>query len=453
MTSQYGVGTCLEPTWKGYCGGTLDALYLIEWCIRGNGKHVTRRPHDRERASLIASGNIFIYQEQANGIKRWTDGILWSPSRMLGNFFIYRELDKPFKPRQKRKTNHKENGATKASSNHRPTSIRHAGVKAIGSATGPSTSGSFSSQGGPSLGNSETRALVGSLVDRYDFKKDGLIKKTISLSYNDTTHHIVSYYTIEDVKSNILHRPSETFLRDYLPRPELIQSSNFRVAVGYGDIFFMPDNPRYGGYSAPQVDDDKYTMQGMYRASVSGSMSVPTVPSVLGLHIGGGYTKQYVQPQSYPVQHLPTVTMPPEHRLSAAYSAPSSSHYTYTHGSTALPSNDEANHNLSNGSMSSTNDINGGQAASTYSGYRGLQAFNSSSAASNNTPNNAPINALNTLQTSGSFYLGAMSHSQNNVNSSAAVPPAPDLDGHMPRTDGTAASIPQMGHFILIDDL
>ncbi|KAH6653499.1 Gti1/Pac2 family-domain-containing protein, partial [Truncatella angustata] len=207
MTSQYGAGACLEPTWQGYCESTLDALYLIEWCIRGDGKYVTRRPHDRERASLIASGNIFIYKEQANGIKRWTDGIPWSPSRMLGNFLIYRELDKPFKLGQKRKTNHKENGVTKASSNHQPSSIRHA------------------------EGNAKTRALVGSLVDSYDFKKDGLIKKTISLSYNTTTHHIVSYYTIEDVESKILHRPSETFLRDYTPRPELIQSSNFRVPI------------------------------------------------------------------------------------------------------------------------------------------------------------------------------------------------------------------------------
>ncbi|KAH8193781.1 hypothetical protein TruAng_012052 [Truncatella angustata] len=117
------------------------------------------------------------------------------------------------------------------------------GIIAVGSATGSSTSGSFSSQGGSSHGDAETRALVGSSAGSYQFKQDGLIKKTISLSYNTTTHHIVSYYTIEDVKFNILHRPSETFLRDYPPRPELIQSSNFRVPVDDNDIFFMPDNP------------------------------------------------------------------------------------------------------------------------------------------------------------------------------------------------------------------
>ncbi|KAH8193563.1 hypothetical protein TruAng_012271 [Truncatella angustata] len=448
MTSQYGAGACLEPTWKGYCGSTLDALYLIEWCIRGNGKHVTRRPLDRERASLIASGNIFIYEEQASGIKRWTDGVPWSPSRMLGNFLIYRELDKPFKPEQERKTTkHKENGVTKASSNHQPSSIRHAEVMAMGSATGPSTSGSFSSQGGPSHGNAKVRALVGSLVDSYDFKKDGLIKKTISLSYDTTTHRIVSYYTIEDVKSNILHKPSETFLRDYPPHPELIQSSKFRVPINDNDIFLMPDHSRYGGYSVPQAYDNRHMMQGMYHASVSGSMSVPTVPSVPGLHIGGGYTTPYVQSQSYPIQHLPTITMPPAHRLSAAYSAPSSSHYTYTHGSMQqqrYPSEDQSygmTHNYPNNVPNDNLSNNGGQAASTTSGYHGLQAFNSSSAASNNASNNAP----NTVQTSGSFSLGAMSHSQNNVNSSAAVPRAPDLDGHMPRTDGTAASHPANG--------
>ncbi|KAH6661258.1 Gti1/Pac2 family-domain-containing protein [Truncatella angustata] len=332
-TSQSGAGAPLEPTWQGYCGSTMDALYLIEWCLRGNGKHVPRRPHDRERADLIASGNIFIYEEHASGIKRWTDGVPWSPSRILGNFLIYRELDKPFEPGQKKKAKpKKENGVTKATSNQRSNSIGHAGVMAMGSATTSSAPGSFSSQNGSSQGDAETRALVGSLVDSYQFKQDGLIKKTISLSYNNITHHIVSYYTIEDVKSNILHRPSETFLRSYPPRPELIQSSNFRAPVDDNDIFVMPDDPRYGGYGDPRAYDDRYMMQGMYHAGVPRSMSVPTVPSVPGLHIGG-YAAQYVPQQNYPVQHSPTTTMPPAHALSTAYSSSPSSTYPYTHGS------------------------------------------------------------------------------------------------------------------------
>ncbi|KAI0177257.1 Gti1/Pac2 family-domain-containing protein, partial [Pestalotiopsis sp. NC0098] len=211
--SQTGGGAPLEPTWQGYCGSTMDALYLIEWCLRGVGKHVPRRPHDRERGDLIASGNIFIYEEHASGIKRWTDGVPWSPSRILGNFLIYRELDKPFEPGQKKKAKPKKENATTSS-----TSTSY-------------NSNNNNNQNGAGQGDAETRALVGSLVDSYQFKQDGLIKKTISLSYNNITHHIVSYYTIEDVKAGSLQRPSETFLRGYPPRPELIQSSNFRAPV------------------------------------------------------------------------------------------------------------------------------------------------------------------------------------------------------------------------------
>ncbi|KAK5631893.1 hypothetical protein RRF57_007607 [Xylaria bambusicola] len=109
-------GSPLEPTFQGYVGSTMDALLLFEACLSGNLTHVSRRPHDRERPTLIRSGNVFIYEEHSSGIKRWTDGVAWSPSRILGNFLIYRELDKPFQPGEKKramKRNKPESGALK----------------------------------------------------------------------------------------------------------------------------------------------------------------------------------------------------------------------------------------------------------------------------------------------------------------------------------------------------
>merc|ERR1712093_120492 len=43
---------------------------------------------------MIMSGTVFAFDENATGIKRWTDGALWSPSRIIGNYLVYRELDK-----------------------------------------------------------------------------------------------------------------------------------------------------------------------------------------------------------------------------------------------------------------------------------------------------------------------------------------------------------------------
>ena len=93
----------LVPTFHGFVQNSMDGLILFEACLSGKLHHVPRRPHDRERSQLIKSGNIFIYEENASGIKRWTDGVAWSPSRILGNFLIYRELDKPFPPGEKKR--------------------------------------------------------------------------------------------------------------------------------------------------------------------------------------------------------------------------------------------------------------------------------------------------------------------------------------------------------------
>lgn len=48
---------------------------------------IKRRLRDDER-KLIRSGQVFVFDERESGIKRWTDGLLWSPSRILMNFLV-----------------------------------------------------------------------------------------------------------------------------------------------------------------------------------------------------------------------------------------------------------------------------------------------------------------------------------------------------------------------------
>ncbi|CEI88404.1 Putative YALI0B18282p [Rhizopus microsporus] len=102
------------------------------------------------------------------GIKRWTDGLLWSPSRILGNFLVYRELVN----REQRKSLAPSNGL------------------AI---------------------DQRERALIGSLTASntpYNFKENGLIKKTIRMPVNGNFLHIVSYYNKDDVLNHVLPTPS-----------------------------------------------------------------------------------------------------------------------------------------------------------------------------------------------------------------------------------------------------
>ncbi|CEJ81310.1 Putative Camp independent regulatory protein [[Torrubiella] hemipterigena] len=206
----------LQPTFKGYIGTTLDALVLFEACLAGKLDHVARRPHDRERQDLIKSGNIFIYEEHSSGIKRWTDGVSWSPSRILGNFLIYRELDKPFPPGEKKRALKKNK------------KIPQGIVK---------PEDQLPMMGGMEMDSlnarqAAERALIGSLVDSYAFKEDGLVKKTISVTHGGVSHHMVSYYNVRDVLEGTLAHPTKTpGLEDCVPRPELIMSQNFRAPV------------------------------------------------------------------------------------------------------------------------------------------------------------------------------------------------------------------------------
>ncbi|KAG2214356.1 hypothetical protein INT47_000912, partial [Mucor saturninus] len=165
-------------TFHGFIENTTDTLLIIEACRNKILPTINRRLIERER-SLIKSGTIIVFDETESGIKRWTDGFLWSPSRILGNFLVYREL---------------ANRETRSSEGE-----------------GYNLYNGGNSNGDPALLHQRERALVGSLTTAntsYNFKQDGLIKKTIRIMVNGNYLHIVSYYSKNDVLENQLPTPS-----------------------------------------------------------------------------------------------------------------------------------------------------------------------------------------------------------------------------------------------------
>ena len=187
-------GAALQPTFQGHVSTTQDALILFEACLQGHLSHVPRRPHDRERSSLIRSGSVFIYEENASGIKRWTDGVTWSPSRILGNFLVYRELDKPFPPGEKKRAMKKQN--------RRPSRPGEPYPGSLGSET-------------PSFGNERQpseveRQLIGSLIDSYGFKPDGLVR-ALPTTLSATTTYTMSSQIICELRAR--PRTCSTFVR------------------------------------------------------------------------------------------------------------------------------------------------------------------------------------------------------------------------------------------------
>lgn len=252
-----GTAAVLEPTFVGYVASTHDALILFEACLTGVLHHVPRRPHDRERSQLVRSGSIFIYEENASGIKRWTDGVTWSPSRILGNFLVYRELDKPFPPGEKKRAMKK--GV------RRPPPATRAGEpyprpqpESNGSTYSPTTPSATGAYGERSAQSELERALVGSLVDSYGFKEGGLVKKTMSVTVSGVTHHLVSYYSVDDVIQGRLNPPSMVENLKYIrPRPELTTKQSFRAPIDDLDSANVEDadagQAALYGYRPPMV--------------------------------------------------------------------------------------------------------------------------------------------------------------------------------------------------------
>ena len=94
----------LHPTYTGFIETTCardrqrskqahaadDALIVINLCRLRQLDYVHARVGEADRERLIRSGSVFVFDENAAGIKRWTDGLTWSPSRICNNFLVYR---------------------------------------------------------------------------------------------------------------------------------------------------------------------------------------------------------------------------------------------------------------------------------------------------------------------------------------------------------------------------
>ena len=292
----------LQPTFTGHVASTHDALILFEACLTGQLSHVPRRPHDRERNSLIRSGSIFIYEENASGIKRWTDGVTWSPSRILGNFLVYRELDKPFPPGEKKKA-HKVK-------NRRPTRPGEPYPRPESTGDSYSPTATHATTFGNDRAPTEIeRQLIGSLIDSYGFKADGLVKKTMSVTVQGVTHHLVSYYNIHDVIANQLRTPSQLPELQYLrPRPELTSKQSFRAPLEEVDeaIEAARDGHQgpYGyrplGPQSPFPGGTPYYLSGNYPHPPPHHQVTSAGYAVGGPAIAGSYIPPHLAPPQMP---------------------------------------------------------------------------------------------------------------------------------------------------------
>ena len=177
VSNEQASSTWTEPPWSGWIETTGDALLILEAARRGLIPRVTRRLVDSER-KMITSGSVFVFDEVESGIKRWSDDFLWSPRRILGNFFLYRETERLIRGagyRSARLDNDTDDDDSKAE-----------GILLSRPKTDNASMG---------VNKHKERTLVGSLTNSYNFKpakRDGLMKKVSFLGFSSNNSNRVT---------------------------------------------------------------------------------------------------------------------------------------------------------------------------------------------------------------------------------------------------------------------
>ncbi|KAJ3416146.1 hypothetical protein HDV05_002791 [Chytridiales sp. JEL 0842] len=144
----------------------------------GGKKRVVGIPRIKSRLTnsqrkSIRSGSVFVFNGQESGIKRWTDGLQWSPSRVQsGCFLIYRQIERASASAE---------SATSATATNAPQDPDEDLFE-------------------PGLAKLKNSMVV---------VPQGLVKKTFSMNFQGTDLHIISYYKKSDVLSGLLPIPSK----------------------------------------------------------------------------------------------------------------------------------------------------------------------------------------------------------------------------------------------------
>lgn len=143
----------------GYISNYEEAVLIMHASRLGCFEPTKGRLNNDEREK-IESGDMFCFIENVNGMKRWTDGRIWSPSKICDEFLVYQEV-----PRHLSK-----NSIKKRKENDGP----------------------------------EGHGLVRKedIVDRTTMHK-----KTICIRYESNSYHIIAYYRPIFVNNSLMDIP------------------------------------------------------------------------------------------------------------------------------------------------------------------------------------------------------------------------------------------------------
>lgn len=179
-------------TYNGYVRTPADAILLIQACYNGFLPRVDKRLSPKQGRS-IRNGSVFIWEENETGLRRWTDGRKWSPSRVSGRFLVYREMES--------KTTNPSMTQTAPEQNTTSESPRQ---------------------------KRDFRSVVGiDEVQSVERPKSQLMKLSFSIASPTGQHwHLINYYHQSDLSINDLREPiTDPSLKHICPQRELFPPS------------------------------------------------------------------------------------------------------------------------------------------------------------------------------------------------------------------------------------
>ncbi|KAJ3279704.1 hypothetical protein HDU79_000370, partial [Rhizoclosmatium sp. JEL0117] len=164
--SEIKLSKSLFETYHGFIDDPVDAVYVVQGTLKG--VLPAFRGNSDDMASVkVRSGTVIVMPEKGLSVKRWRDGIKWSPSRAYGNFLLYRQIET-------KNTNEPDDDDDP---DPRPYSAPY------GSTTGLQPT--FTSK---------------TLKEGTRIAKNGLTKRTITVKGSDgEKHRVISYYNSRDV--------------------------------------------------------------------------------------------------------------------------------------------------------------------------------------------------------------------------------------------------------------
>ncbi|KRH92085.1 Gluconate transport-inducing protein, partial [Pseudoloma neurophilia] len=180
---------------KGYLHSYSEASLIMHAVRLGLIQPIKERLSgiDRER---ITTGNIFVFIE-SEGIKRWTDGKIWSPSKILGHFLLYKEVPKYLSKSSIKKRN-RENASNSTNLNINFNTSKNTNEQGLQSYN----TRSYNNQ------SYYTQSYNYQSYDNQDHSTEFcLYKKTISIKHESKSYHIISYYQPIFDKRSIIEYP------------------------------------------------------------------------------------------------------------------------------------------------------------------------------------------------------------------------------------------------------